>query len=352
MTDENETFRVVHKRVAVRKSPSTTAEIVGVEAKGATVTGKVSRVQGQLWVHRLDNEGWMLINGSSLGLGKLLEILPDRIAAGTIGERLWHSPFRELPRPQWAPRHGYVALSGGLSPTGWRNIWVLGGVIPNFGYSDDIWRTVDGGASWGLVEAGVHWAPRSEFGCCGGSTAPEPKPKGVIYVIGGQGPPGLLADVWASDTAGRTWSRMCPRAPFGPRARVACATLPGNPLVLLVAGGVSDDVHRDLWVSQDGGTNFSLLSLTMPLGLSMMKWPPDLLCASRAINGRLGLWRLRLNLHNGIKADLEALDEFSQSFDSECSHDVPKPPRFGLDLEAEGKGTGTSKMMEFVFDQS
>ena len=193
MADENETFRVVHKRVAVRKSPSTTAEIIGAENKGATVTGKVSRVQGELWLQRSDcgARGWMLMDGSSLGLGKLLEALPTmRIAAGSIGECLWHSPFRELPRPQWAPRHGYVALSGGLSATGWRNIWVLGGVIPNLGYSDDIWRTVDGGASWGLVEAGIHWCPRSEFGCCGGSTAPEPKPKGVIYVVGGQGPPG------------------------------------------------------------------------------------------------------------------------------------------------------------------
>eukprot|EP00438_Fugacium_kawagutii_P018908 Skav236694 [mRNA] locus=scaffold847:352591:353300:- [translate_table: standard] len=108
---------------------------------------------------------------------------------------------------------------------------------------------------------------------------------------------------------------MCPKAPFGPRANVACATVPGNPLVLLVAGGVSDDVHRDLWVSQDGGVTFSELSLTMPLGVSMMKWPPHLLCASRAINGRLGLWCLRLTLGDDATAELEPLDEFSQSFD-------------------------------------
>ena len=37
---------------------------------------------------------------------------------------------------------------------------------------------MDGGSSWGLVPAGIHWSPRSDFGCCGGSTAPEPKPKG------------------------------------------------------------------------------------------------------------------------------------------------------------------------------
>ena len=58
----------------------------------------------------------------------------------------------------------------------------------------------------------------------------------MIYVVGGQGASGLLADVWASDTAGRSWARMCPRAPFGPRTGVACATVPGNPLVLVVAG--------------------------------------------------------------------------------------------------------------------
>ena len=245
-------FRVVHQRVAVRKSASVAAEITGVEKKGAVVSGKLTKVQGDVWLQRSDGLGWMLTDGSSLGLGKLLEAVAQRIAAGAIGERLWHSPFRELPRPAWAPRNNYVALSGGLSATGWRNIWVLGGVVPGLGYSDEIWRSVDGGARWALVESGVHWCPRSDFGCCGGSTAPEPKPKGVIYVVGGQGPPGLLADVWASDTAGRSWSRMCQRAPFGGRSHVACATVPGNPLVLLVLGGVSDDVHHDLWISHLG----------------------------------------------------------------------------------------------------
>lgn len=55
----------------------------------------------------------------------------------------------------------------------------------------------------------------------------------------------------------------------------------------------------------------------MPIGCSLMKWPPGLLCASRAVSGRLGLWSLRLT---GSSAELEPLDEFSQSFDCECSH--------------------------------
>ena len=361
--DEGEQFKVVHKRVAVRASPSTTAEIVGVETRGAVISGKLVRINGEEWVQRelQKREAWMLVDGAGLGLGKLLEAmsptktkeikekkdsaaapLPPKVAIGLIGERLWHSPLHELPRPEWAPRHGYFALSGGLSATGWRNIWVFGGVVPGLGYSDDVWRTVNGGASWEFVIAGIHWSPRSDFGCCGGSTAPEPRPKGVIYIVGGQGAPGLLPDVWASDTAGRKWSRMCAQAPFGSRAGVACATVPSRPLVLLVAGGVSDDVHRDLWVSQDGGVTFDCLTLTMPVGPTLLKWPPQLLCAARAQSGRLGLWCLRLrglgglgvDAENGLVAELEALDDFSQSFDCECSPDFPKPPRVGLDLEA------------------
>lgn len=75
-------------------------------------------------------------------------------------------------------------------------------------------------------------------------------------------------------------------------------------------------------VSQDGGVTFSMLSLTMPLGVGLMKWPPYLLCASRAINGRLGLWCLRLNLGDAVTAELEPLDEFSQSFDSYLAWEV------------------------------
>ena len=66
------------------------------------------------------------------------------------------------------------------------------------GYSDDIWRTVDGGSSWGLVPAGIHWSPRSDFGCCGGSTAPEPKPKGWAPVFVS----GYVGNVWSTEIRG------------------------------------------------------------------------------------------------------------------------------------------------------
>ena len=60
MSKDGESFRVVHKRVAVRALPSTTAEIVGVEALGAVISGKRVQVKGELWVRRdLNNrEGW------------------------------------------------------------------------------------------------------------------------------------------------------------------------------------------------------------------------------------------------------------------------------------------------------
>lgn len=77
-----------------------------------------------------------------------------------------------------------------------------------------------------------------------------------------------------------------------------------------------------------------MLSLTMPLGASLMKWPPDLLCASRGHTGRLGLWRLCLSLGHETSAQLQPLDDFSETFDADCSGAFPRQPKFALDLEA------------------
>eukprot|EP00931_Biecheleriopsis_adriatica_P066979 TRINITY_DN41192_c0_g1_i1.p1 TRINITY_DN41192_c0_g1~~TRINITY_DN41192_c0_g1_i1.p1 ORF type:complete len:1056 (-),score=159.03 TRINITY_DN41192_c0_g1_i1:74-3241(-) len=77
---EVEAYRVVHTRVIVRQSASTEAEILGFEAKGALVEGAVTKVAGREWLKTSHHDrsgkpcdGFMLIDGTPLGLGVLLE---------------------------------------------------------------------------------------------------------------------------------------------------------------------------------------------------------------------------------------------------------------------------------------
>ena len=66
-------YRVAHARVAVRSAPSTDSQLIDVIRKGNVV--ETIQRQGN-WV-RLARPGvaWMLVDGGSVGLGMLLEIV-------------------------------------------------------------------------------------------------------------------------------------------------------------------------------------------------------------------------------------------------------------------------------------
>eukprot|EP00747_Dinoflagellata_sp_TGD_P215254 gnl/TRDRNA2_/TRDRNA2_87971_c0_seq1.p1 gnl/TRDRNA2_/TRDRNA2_87971_c0~~gnl/TRDRNA2_/TRDRNA2_87971_c0_seq1.p1 ORF type:complete len:383 (-),score=33.51 gnl/TRDRNA2_/TRDRNA2_87971_c0_seq1:114-1136(-) len=214
-----------------------------------------------------------------------------------------------------------------------------------------MWRSVDGGGSWDQVEAGPHWCPRSRLAVCGAATDPSKanafsRPIGIMYVVGGQTRSGLCGDVWASDTAGRSWHCMTENGPFGPRADVSCAVVPPDPMCLVVAGGMSVDYHRDVWLSRDAGETFAQVDMPMlPTCCTLLQWPPHLLCVSRAqSNGDLVFWKLRFHrdsddatdaksLRNS--ADLEVLDEDSDEFAllADLGGQVHRPPRVGIDIE-------------------
>ncbi|CAJ1389019.1 unnamed protein product [Effrenium voratum] len=73
-------WRVLHARVIIRKAPSTAAGILGFHVQGKIVEGLMQDVSGTPWIkvkhHGLDGkecDGFMLIDGSAVGLGILME---------------------------------------------------------------------------------------------------------------------------------------------------------------------------------------------------------------------------------------------------------------------------------------
>ena len=89
----NSKWKVVHTRVIIRKAPSTSASILGFHAQGKIVEGSLHAGGSTPWLkvhhHGMDGqdcEGYMLVDGTSLGLGVLLERLNDSTAAvGNVG---------------------------------------------------------------------------------------------------------------------------------------------------------------------------------------------------------------------------------------------------------------------------
>ncbi|CAE8625080.1 unnamed protein product [Polarella glacialis] len=355
---------VVHEHVIRRVTPSKDAKIVGVERKGIEVSGMVLEVNGVRWLKtgmatpKGDVDTYMMIDGASVGLGALLQpakqpqpLEPAATAPsyniGSIGEALWRAPLQELPRPKWAPRSGFASLCAGKASTGRRMLWVLGGGTSDRHFTNDIWRSVDGGFAWNLLKSSRHWSPRQRFGATVGSTIPDPTSQipggpvqGIVYVVGGHGATGFLADVWASDTMCRTWHCMNTKAAFGPRVDVACAVVPGKPLTLVVGGGVSVDAHHDIWFSSDGGETFGPVDApALPRGAAFRLWPPDILCAAHSqLPGQLAIWRLQLQDTSGqerAKAELLPVDQVAEEFHEIELQSMPRVPRFALDLQAQ-----------------
>ncbi|CAE8631120.1 unnamed protein product [Polarella glacialis] len=228
-------------------------------------------------------------------------------------------------------------------------LWVLGGGTSDRHLTNDIWRSVDGGFTWNLLKSSRHWSPRQRFGATVGSTIPDPTSQihggpvpvqGIVYVVGGHGATGFLADVWASDTMCRTWHCMNTKAAFGPRVDVACAVVPGKPLTLVVGGGVSVDAHRDIWLSNDGGETFGPVDApALPRGAAFRLWPPDILCAAHSqLPGQLAIWRLQLQDTSGqerAKAELLPVDQAAEEFHEIELQSMPRVPKFALDLQAQ-----------------
>eukprot|EP00931_Biecheleriopsis_adriatica_P067799 TRINITY_DN4186_c0_g1_i1.p1 TRINITY_DN4186_c0_g1~~TRINITY_DN4186_c0_g1_i1.p1 ORF type:complete len:810 (-),score=283.23 TRINITY_DN4186_c0_g1_i1:190-2472(-) len=87
-SDEAYCFEVVHDRIALREQPSPKANIVGVARRGVQLFCTRSRVHSQ-WLHverescrqlgALAEEAWALLDGSSLGLGALLQPASKRL---------------------------------------------------------------------------------------------------------------------------------------------------------------------------------------------------------------------------------------------------------------------------------
>jgi hypothetical protein len=141
---------------------------------------------------------------------------------------------------------------------------------------------------------------------------------------------------------------MNTQAPFGPRADVACAVVPGSPLTLLVGGGVSSDLHRDIWLSLDAGETFiSIDCPTLPRGLSFRLWPPGILCAARAgDSSQLALWKLSIGRKgdqeawqsqgHDYTAQLDPVNDFAEDFlPMAYENTLPVPPKLALDLQAQ-----------------
>ena len=139
----------------------------------------------------------------------------------------------------------------------------------------EVWRSEDAGALWAPAAlatalpprrmsgaAAIHW-PASPLGTrlvvAGGQDAARGADAGAGQIFGV-----ALADVWASDDGGENWSLLAAAAPWGPRRGHALVGISGDLVLLGGQRASTGDVLADVWGSSDGGTTWTLRAASAP----------------------------------------------------------------------------------------
>lgn len=153
---------------------------------------------------------------------------------------------REDGAVMWCPRGGHTF---NVVPYLGFNAIVLTGGLNNTAQYADVWRSLDGGATWAMIAAPAPWPARSFH-------AVALMTNGSMVMTGGGSFTVIFNDVWASHDAGLTWILVTPAAQWVPRYAHTMVFAGG---ALVVSGGyVSNTLNgtgsTDVWTSTDAAT--------------------------------------------------------------------------------------------------
>jgi PKD repeat protein len=218
------------------------------------------------WVKKTDTAGWAerkehvsltLLDGSVLVMGG------QNNAGGTKFNDVWRSTdkganwveVKENDANGWTARRDFsgVVLSDG-------SILVMGGQ-DDTGYCNDVWRSINNGATWVQQTASAEWTPRmTHAGVC--------LPNGDVIILGGLSSGWVCNnDVWISSNMGVTWTEQTSSAwDKGMWGQCVVVASDGS----LVATGGEDEIDfialGCVWRSTDDGATWTLINASPEWG--------------------------------------------------------------------------------------
>jgi hypothetical protein len=204
------------------------------------------------WAGRTDHSSVALPNGNIVLMGGYIgnDFLNDVWRSSDQGET-W---MRMTAAAEWAGRidHTSVALPDG-------SIVLMGGndgspTPNNYNPRNDVWRSTDQGAVWTQMTAAAPWTGRWKH-------TSVALPDGSIVLMGGENfrLSTRFNDVWRSVDQGATWTQMTAAAPWTARSNHTSVALPDGSIVLM--GGyyrAETGIHlNDVWRSTDQGATWT-----------------------------------------------------------------------------------------------
>jgi len=142
----------------------------------------------------------------------------------------------------WSARQGHssVVLADG-------SIVLMGGWNDS-SYYNDTWRSTDNGVTWTQQTANAEWSQRQYH-------TTVVMLDGSIVLAGGKGGDNSpLNDVWRSVDNGATWNLQTTSAAWQARNGHTCVVTPDGSIIL--SGGYADDAKNDTWRSTDYGVTW------------------------------------------------------------------------------------------------
>jgi len=211
---------------------------------------------GATWTQQTASAGWAARSAHSsvvLPDGSIVLMGGDTQNGGVYTNDVWRSIdkgatwTRMTANAEWVARGGHmsVALSDG-------SIVLMGGNAGSWYsgiYKNDVWRSTDKGATWTQVTASAGWAARSE-------SRSVLMPDGSIVLMGGAPSiGGYKNDVWRSTDSGATWTQQTASAGWAARSGHSSVAMPDNSIIL--SGGYTGVQKNDVWRSTDSGATWT-----------------------------------------------------------------------------------------------
>jgi PKD repeat protein len=150
---------------------------------------------------------------------------------------------------QGRTNHKSVAMPDG-------SIVMMGGLLTRNAFKNDVWRSINKGATWTQLAASSGWSGRYGHSCV-------VLPDGSIILMGGRpASGGYLNDVWMSTNNGASWTQLKANNGNGWVGRFSHTTLvmPDGSIILMGGSTAAPVYFNDTWRSIDNGATWTLMN--------------------------------------------------------------------------------------------
>ncbi len=235
--------------------PDGSIVLMGGSAYGNTNDVWRSSNNGATWTQVTPSAEWTARSGhTSVVMPDGSIVLMGGSDDGGLKNDVWRSIdngatwTQVTPSAEWTARyrHSSVALPDG-------SIVVMGGV----GLTNDVWRSTDYGATWTQVNASAGWSARWQH-------TSVAMPDGSIVLMGGfdsgVDDGGYKNDVWRSMDNGATWNMVSAKAEWTARSGHTSVMMPDGSIVLMggSSGGGEDKIYyNDVYRSTNNGATWT-----------------------------------------------------------------------------------------------